>query len=116
MRKRHGASDATSNRSRSRCLEFEVAVSPDAVVHSYTDFLGNMVHHFNIPSMHQELNIETRSLVERLNVASPVKSGALIGWEHLDAVAGESAHWDWVHPAILPSRPIACDPWRSNFG
>jgi len=55
------------------------AVSPDAVVHSYTDFLGNMVHQFNIPSMHQELNIRDSLAVERLNVASPVKS-ELIGW------------------------------------
>jgi transglutaminase-like putative cysteine protease len=80
-----------------RCLEFEVAVSPVAVVHSYADFLGNTVHHFDIPSMHQELNIETRSLVDRSNVASSAKAGATIGWEQLDAVAGESAHWDWIH-------------------
>src|SRR5262249_43004149 len=74
-----------------RCLEFQVSISPDAVVHSYTDFLGNIVHHFDIPSMHRELAIETRSLVERSSAGSSMKTAPAVSWDSLDALAGDFA-------------------------
>ena len=36
-----------------RCLQFEVDVQPRARVFAYRDFLGNWVHHFDIPRRHR---------------------------------------------------------------
>ncbi len=82
-----------------RCHEFEASVSPDAALHSYTDFQGNVVHHFDIPSMHNVLTIETRSLVERATPSTPATASAPIAWEQVDALAGEFCNWDWIHPS-----------------
>ena len=41
------ASDATQ-----RCLQFEVDLQPRARVFAYRDFLGNWVHHFDLPRRH----------------------------------------------------------------
>ena len=36
-----------------RCMNFQVTVTPRAGVRSYRDYLGNVVHHFDVPSAHR---------------------------------------------------------------
>jgi transglutaminase-like putative cysteine protease len=47
-----------------RCLSFNLSVLPNARVLSYRDFLGNEVHHFDIPGEHRQLNLTAESQVE----------------------------------------------------
>lgn len=47
-----------------RCLDFQLAVTPKAGIHTYRDFLGNSIHHFGIPGMHRQLQIMAESVVE----------------------------------------------------
>lgn len=35
-----------------RCLNFHLSVDPRAQVNSYRDYLGNSVHHFDVPRKH----------------------------------------------------------------
>ena len=47
-----------------RCLRFELAVAPRARVLGYRDYLGNSVHHFDVPARHRQLTITARAYVE----------------------------------------------------
>src|ERR1700730_16779776 len=47
-----------------RCFTFQLSVSPRARIFSYTDHLGNLVHHFDIPAPHRQLTIIADGLVE----------------------------------------------------
>jgi transglutaminase-like putative cysteine protease len=49
---------------RQQCYSFELDVKPHAQLFSYQDFLGNTIHHFDIPGLHDELVLESRALVE----------------------------------------------------
>jgi transglutaminase-like putative cysteine protease len=49
---------------RQKCSEHTILVEPQVSLFSYKDYFGNTVHHFTIPSPHQELAIESRSIVE----------------------------------------------------
>jgi transglutaminase-like putative cysteine protease len=45
-------------------LSFELSIGPAALVSSYFDWLGNMVHSFTVNSFHRELRISSTSVVE----------------------------------------------------
>ena len=49
---------------RQRCLRFELTTQPRARVFAYQDSLGNVVHHFDIPSRHSRLWITADAVVE----------------------------------------------------
>jgi transglutaminase-like putative cysteine protease len=49
---------------RQSCCEHSILIEPKVAIFSYKDYFGNTVHHFTIPSPHQELLIESRSIVE----------------------------------------------------
>lgn len=82
-----------------RCLEFELMIEPDAYVNSYADSLGNIVHHFDIPSEHHALSIKAESLVERHPVPKLPSHLSMETWKEVDRLAHETENWDWVHPS-----------------
>jgi transglutaminase-like putative cysteine protease len=45
-------------------LSFELSIGPAAIVSSYFDWLGNMVHAFTVNSFHRELQINSTSVIE----------------------------------------------------
>ena len=47
-----------------RCLTFQVTVTPRTRVQIYRDYLGNTVHHFDVPSAHQHLTIIAEAIVD----------------------------------------------------
>jgi transglutaminase-like putative cysteine protease len=72
-----------------RCLSFHLNVTPHATVMSHQDFLGNMVHHFDIPGAHQQLTITAESLIEirpRPEFPSTLSPDA---WDELDTTEFE---------------------------
>jgi transglutaminase-like putative cysteine protease len=42
----------------------DLTVTPQARIFSYQDFMGNLVHHFDVPGEHQSLLIESHAVVE----------------------------------------------------
>src|SRR5580704_13425455 len=46
-----------------RCLSFQLSVNPRAQVNLYRDYLGNSVHHFDVPGKHTQLRIVPDALV-----------------------------------------------------
>src|SRR5436853_2752087 len=47
-----------------RSLSFELALSPKARVASHRDYLGNIVHHFDVPGRHSQLIVKASAIVE----------------------------------------------------
>ncbi len=79
-----------------QCLSFNLRTSPPTKVYHYRDYLGNMVHHFDIPQAHNRLEIVTRALIqmEVLLLPQPLGEGA---WQALDEHVAASAVWDWLN-------------------
>ncbi len=81
-----------------RCLSFDLRVKPDALVMQYHDFLGNVVHHFDIAGKHGELNIKSQSVVEILPTPElQVKNCGT--WEQLDAAVDAGNYWEMLLPS-----------------
>jgi transglutaminase-like putative cysteine protease len=63
-----------------RCLNFGLSLEPEVRVFRYQDHLGNLVHHFDVPWLHQELSIVGESVVE---VRNPDGEARPLSWEAL---------------------------------
>ncbi len=84
-----------------RCFTFQLSISPRARIFSYSDHLGNMVHHFDIPEQHQHLTIIADSLVE---VDPPDDLPDSLGphaWSDLDALVESDDYWDMLMPSYF---------------
>lgn len=82
-----------------RCLQFEVDLQPRARVFAYRDFLGNWVHHFDLPRKHARLAVTARAQVQL--DPPPVYPEALPieAWREVDAWADRGEHWDFRRPS-----------------
>ena len=84
-----------------RCLSFQLSVDPRARVNVYRDYLGNSVHHFDVPGKHDELAVLAESLVE---MESPAELPAGLGagsaaWQELDAITAAGDYWEMLMPS-----------------
>ncbi len=77
--------------------QFEVSIEPRARVFVRRDFLGNIVHHFDIPGAHDQLSVVAEALIE----VSPPRLLPLSGhpddWNALDSAVGAGDYWDFLH-------------------
>ena len=82
-----------------RCLSFQLSVDPRARVNVYRDYLGNSVHHFDVPGKHKELAILAESLVE-METPPELPQGLGAGaWDELDAVVAAGDYWEMLMPS-----------------
>jgi transglutaminase-like putative cysteine protease len=82
-----------------RCFTFRLSVSPRARIFTFMDYLGNQVHHFDLPSHHRELTVVADALV---NVDEPPALPSFLpgeGWEHLRRLIAEEDHWQMLMPS-----------------
>src|SRR5580692_13041155 len=80
-----------------RCLSFQLSVDPRARVNVYRDYLGNSVHHFDVPGKHKELAILAESLVE---MEPPAELPKLLGtdaWQELDRLVAAGDYWEMLN-------------------
>lgn len=81
-----------------RCLSFDLKVKPEAVVMQYRDFLGNVVHHFDIAGKHAELNVTAESVVE-VRPVSDLNNKEPVTWAQLDAAVEAGNFWEMLLPS-----------------
>jgi transglutaminase-like putative cysteine protease len=79
-----------------RCLKFSLDVSPRANVMMYHDFLGNAVHHFDIPGRHTLIELTAQAIVE----VNPTPREYLpTTWQELDTRVSEGDYWEMLLPS-----------------
>jgi transglutaminase-like putative cysteine protease len=83
---------------RQRCLNFHLQVNPVANIMQYRDFMGNMVHHFDIAGSHTRVRVTAQGLVEVDN--TPLPDPAIAGdWAALDALTASEDYWEMILPS-----------------
>jgi transglutaminase-like putative cysteine protease len=81
-----------------RCLNFQLALNPHARVMNYRDYLGNIVHHFDIPGQHRQLVIVAESTIEMKDATQLPESLPADAWDAIDHLTqGE-------YDMLLPSK------------
>ncbi|MEO8077139.1 MAG: transglutaminase family protein [Acidobacteriota bacterium] len=81
---------------RQRCFTFRLSVNPRARIFTFMDYLGNQVHHFDLPSHHRELTVVADALV---NVDPPPALPAALpagSWDDLAQLIDEGDHWQML--------------------
>lgn len=81
------------------CLDFRLSTRPRAQVMFYRDYLGNRVHHFNIPNRHTQLTITAEAVVEVTPAAELPEALDAASWEVLDAMNAHEEYWDMLKPS-----------------
>ncbi len=81
------------------CLRFQMIVSPRARVTGYRDYLGNTVHHFDVPGRHSRLAITAEALVQMLPPPELPTHLPDSTWDELGALASNAEMWDWLAPS-----------------
>lgn len=82
-----------------RCFTFQLSVSPRARIFSYSDHLGNLIHHFDIPAHHRQLTVIADSLVDvEKGYDIPDSLGAQ-AWNDLERVIAAEDYWDMLMPS-----------------
>ncbi len=88
-----------------RCLSFDLNVTPRTRVQSYRDHLGNVVHHFDVPSAHRQLTIIAEAMVDVApRPALPLRLGGG-AWKQLRAHLAAGDFWEM----LAPSQFAHCD-------
>ena len=85
-----------------RCLNFYLDVSPHASIMVYRDFLGNTIHHFDIPGSQAQINITAKAIVE-VQPIPPPQAAEACNWSDFDTQVDLGDYWEM----LLPSR-YAC--------
>jgi transglutaminase-like putative cysteine protease len=82
-----------------RCFTFRLSVNPRARIFSFIDYLGNQVHHFDLPSPHREITIIADSLVNIDPPASVPDALPYDSWSDLRRMIDEDDHWQMLMPS-----------------
>ncbi len=81
------------------CRSFELFVNPRRRVLSYKDYLGNMVHHFDVPSPHRQLLIRSEALVDMQPQPPLPESLDPDSWRDLDVQIAGGDYWEMLMPS-----------------
>jgi transglutaminase-like putative cysteine protease len=82
-----------------RCLSFQLTVTPRSGVHTYRDYMGNNVHHFDVPGQHTQLRILAEALVEVQTPPEIPQRLDTAAWAQLEALAGGADYWEMLMPS-----------------
>jgi transglutaminase-like putative cysteine protease len=86
-----------------RCLGFDLRVEPEARRFEHQDYLGNIIHSFDIPVSHTELQITAEARVESAPLPALPSSLGPGAWARLDAEVAQGDFWEALSPSTLVS-------------
>ena len=99
-----------------QCYSFDLNVTPHAQLFSYQDFMGNMIHHFDIPGQHEELRLESRAHVEVRPVEDVPSALPETTWETLDTLLEQGDHMEMTMPSAFACPTEALLALRDELG
>ena len=83
------------------CVDFELILEPTARQFEHRDYLGNIIHSFDIPGGHRQLTITAQS---RLQMSPPPALPESLGpeaWDELDAEIARGDYYEALAPSPL---------------
>ncbi|MCU0514661.1 MAG: transglutaminase family protein [Anaerolineae bacterium] len=87
---------------RQRCLRFQIVISPRAHLSQMQDYLGNTLHTFNIPGLHDRLAITTEATVELTPAVPEPEALPAQAWAAYDTLnLAEFMLHDMLQPGTL---------------
>jgi transglutaminase-like putative cysteine protease len=89
-----------------RCLHFSLQIVPRARLYEYTDYLGNTIHHFDVPGRHTELTVTGQATVETEEPPAPPFGLDASAWNELDSIRATGEHYELLAPSRF-ARPTA---------
>src|SRR5579862_7046017 len=99
-----------------RCLSFQLAVQPKTRVQYYRDYLGNMVHHFDVPGRHKQLSIVADALVD-VQPAQPLPTSLGAGaWDDLDEMIAAGDYIEMLMPSQFGQSTEALEEFAEELG
>lgn len=98
-----------------RNLRFHLDVSPTAKVTQYTDYLGNVVHHFDIPAPHKRLAVKSEAIVEVKPLDKLPDKLDWAVWDALDALADDFAYMDMLMPGPYTESSVLLDRFAQEI-
>src|ERR1700683_4855425 len=99
-----------------RCLTFQVTVTPRTRVQAYRDYLGNTVHHFDVPSAHRHLMIIAESNVDVAAARSLPPRLENDAWRELDAQLAGGDFWEMLTPSQFAEWTEAMEIFAAELG
>jgi len=84
--------------SQQRSLSFQLRINPHVATHQYLDYLGNVIHHFNIPDLVKELVVLSRAVVEVFPNQQETELTIKTSWDSLNKVCVNPSDdiWDML--------------------
>jgi transglutaminase-like putative cysteine protease len=99
-----------------RCLTFQVTVTPRTRIQTYRDYLGNSVHHFDVPSAHRHLMIVAEATVD---VAPPPPLAPSLendAWGQLDAQLASGDFWEMLTTSQFAQWTESMETFAAGMG
>lgn len=84
------------SKGKQRCVRFNLDLSPKARTLSYKDYLGNVVHSFDIPGQHKKLAIKAESIAEIKPATLPPENLPMDTWDKLDQETWQPDRYDML--------------------
>jgi transglutaminase-like putative cysteine protease len=101
--------------SEQQCYSFDLTVSPRVQVFSYQDYMGNTIHHFDIPGAHDELTLTSRALVEVRPRDHLPESVAPEVWAEMDRLIASEEHLEMAIPSAFTLPTARLNVFRTDF-
>lgn len=96
--------------------QFELKTEPRARIFARRDFLGNIVHHFDIPGSHDQLSVIAEALVEVTAPRLLPLSGHPDDWKALDDMVRGGDFWDYLNPSHFSHSTPALEEFAREIG
>ncbi len=99
-----------------RCLTFQLSVLPRARIALYRDYMGNGVHHFDVPGLHRQMVIVAEALVEVRPPATLPDSLGPTAWAELDSMIADGDYWEMLMPSHFARSGVEVRSLAAEFG
>jgi len=99
-----------------RCLSFQLAVQPRRRVYSYRDYLGNTVHHFDVPGQHRQLTLIAEALVDVQPAPALPESLGPGAWEALDETIAAGDYIEMLLPSQFGQSSELLEQFAAELG
>jgi transglutaminase-like putative cysteine protease len=99
-----------------RCLTFQLSVNPRTSVISYRDYLGNTIHHFDVPGLHSQLIVVAEALVDVQAPQQLPNSLPADSWNDLDEIVSAGDYWEMLMPSTFSQQSPALQELGNKLG